>query len=93
LKEGGLTAVCQPQQKRRLAAAWAEGPTGRLLRIPADDIGAFLAAGKLTPGPYQLDNYHLDRTRDGKLTFNADGDPLIVLPAERTFTFMGRKSI
>jgi hypothetical protein len=64
----------------------AERPA-RLARILADDIGAFLTAGKLAPGPYQLDNYHLDHARDGKLTFNADGDPPIVLPAERTFSF------
>jgi hypothetical protein len=59
----------------------------QLARILADDVIAFLEAGKLAPGPYQLDNYHLDHAQNGELTFNADEDPPIVLPAERIFTF------
>jgi hypothetical protein len=59
----------------------------KLARTLARDVRAFLAAGKLAPGPYQLDNYHLDHARNGELIFNADGDPPIVLPAGRIFTF------
>jgi hypothetical protein len=59
----------------------------KLVRILVDDVSAFLAEGKLAPGPYQLDNYHLDYALHGKLIFNADGDPPIALPAERMFTF------
>jgi hypothetical protein len=59
----------------------------KLVRILADDVSAFLAAGQLAPGPYQLDNYHLDYALDGKLIFDANGNPPIALPADRTFTF------
>jgi hypothetical protein len=49
----------------------------KLARILAEDVRAFMEAAKLAPGPYQLDNYHLDHARNGELTFNADGDPPI----------------
>jgi len=64
----------------------AEQPAA-LVRILVGDVEAFLQAGKLAPGPYQLDNYHLDDAPDGKLDVNFDGDPPIELPAERIFTF------
>jgi hypothetical protein len=88
VERGRLTAVCKPQQKRRLAAAWAEGPTARLVRILADDIGAFLAAESLRPvHTNSITIISIMRGMENSL-FNADGDPPIVLPAERTFTFM-----
>jgi hypothetical protein len=61
--------------------------SSQLARILADDVLAFLEVGKLAPGPYQLDNYHLDYAENENLTFNGDGDPPIALPAERIFTF------
>jgi hypothetical protein len=58
------------------------------LDILADDVAAFLARAKLTPGPYKIDNYHLELAEDGKLhsSFSFDAPP-IELPPERTFLF------
>jgi hypothetical protein len=75
----------------QLAQIISEGERlAKLTRIIVSDVRAFLAAGKLAPGPYQLDNYHLEYARDGKLAFNTHGDPPIALPAERLFSFTVR---
>jgi hypothetical protein len=70
-----------------LAQVAPDKQLAKLIRILTEDIRAFLAAGKLEPGAYRLDNYHLDYAVNGEVIFNADGDPPIVLPADRTFTF------
>jgi hypothetical protein len=70
-----------------LAEIVPEEQRAELVRILVGDVETFLQAGKLAPGPYQLDNYHLDEAPDGKIDVNFDGDPPIVLPAERIFTF------
>jgi len=58
------------------------------LDILADDVAAFLSAAKLTPGPYRIDNYHLELAEDGKLPYSFSFDePPIELPLERTFLF------
>jgi hypothetical protein len=70
-----------------LASVGREQQMSKLADTLADDVGAFFTSAKLAPGTYQLDNYHLEQARDGKLAFNADGDPPIELPRERTFGF------
>ncbi|SHL83526.1 hypothetical protein SAMN05444159_6945 [Bradyrhizobium lablabi] len=59
----------------------------KILELLSDDVRAFLASAKLAPGPYQLDNYHLEEAPDRKLKFNSYGEAPIELPAERTFVF------
>jgi hypothetical protein len=65
----------------QLAQIVPEKQPAQLARILADDVLAFLEAGKLAPGPYQLNNYHLDYAENGNLTSNGDGDPPIARPS------------
>ncbi|MBO0764035.1 MAG: hypothetical protein J2P50_05540 [Hyphomicrobiaceae bacterium] len=52
-----------------------------------NDVKGFFSTAKLTPGTYRLENYHLDYAEEGKLPFDAEGNPPIVLPPHRTFPF------
>jgi hypothetical protein len=70
-----------------LAQIVPEERRAELVNILVGDVKAFLEAGKLVSGPYQLDNYHLDDALDGKIDVDFYGDPPIVLPSERIFTF------
>jgi hypothetical protein len=58
-----------------------------VVEILSHDAWRFFLHAELAPGPYKLDNYHLDYADDGELQFSADDEPPIKLPAERNFTF------
>jgi hypothetical protein len=53
----------------------------------SDEIAEFFAKAKLEPGEYQLENYHTEYARDGKLVFDSNGNAETVLPPGNVFTF------
>ncbi|WP_424630533.1 hypothetical protein [Bradyrhizobium sp. SYSU BS000235] len=48
----------------------------------------FIETYQLTPGPYELDNYHRALAKDGELELNSWGSPPIKVPPEARFTFV-----
>jgi hypothetical protein len=53
----------------------------------SNDARNFFKRAVLAPGPYELDNYHLDYARDGYLDFSACDEALTKLPIGPSFTF------
>lgn len=52
-----------------------------------NDVRGFFSTANLAPGAYKLENYHLNYAHKGELPFDAEGNPPIVLPPDRSFEF------
>lgn len=61
-----------------------------IAELLANDVLHFFDKAELAPGPYELDNYHLEYAPDGKLMFESEdeeSEDIFALPIEPVFSF------